>query len=125
MRDRLPGAGWAVAVAVAAIVLTVGPIGIEAGGFLRVESEAAVRGGRLVVAGHVHNDNGAWVHNVRLLVESVDATERVVGRTYGYVAGGVPPKSRAYFEVRPRGTPEGSRLRVTVHSFDWLTPSPP
>ena len=126
MRGRVPGAGRVVAAAVA-VVVTVGLIGIDAesggwfGAFLRVEFDADTRGGRPTVVGFVYNDNGVWAGNVRLLVESLDGDGRVIARGYAYVGGGVPPKSRTFFDARSPTTP-GASYRVTVESFDWRSP---
>lgn len=89
------------------------------GAHVRVEWEVGqARTERPVVSGYVYNDHGLTASGVRLLVESLDAGGRVVGRTVGYVdGGGVPAKGRTYFEVPV--TVRGAAYRVSVGSVDW------
>jgi hypothetical protein len=52
---------------------------------------------------------------VRLRVETLDSSDRVVGETLAWVYVSVPARSRAYFSVR---RPSGSEVfRLTVESF--------
>jgi hypothetical protein len=73
--------------------------------------------GRLAVSGYVYNDYMRAANNVRLLVETLDASGGVVDRVYGYVFGIVPVFNRTAFEVPLRT--EGSSYRITVTSFEW------
>lgn len=73
--------------------------------------------GRPEIRGYVYNDYGRAANNVRLLVETLDASGQVVDRAYGYVIGVVPAFSRAAFDVRLRT--EGASYRIVVTSFDW------
>ncbi len=92
------------------------PSGIDAR--LRLDWEAGTGWkGRPVIRGHVYNDYGRPAVDVRLLVETLDASGAVVGRSIGFVVGAVPFADRAYFEM-PVKTP-GASYRVTVTSFDW------
>ena len=85
---------------------------------LRLDWEAGTtRRGRPVIRGYVLNDHGRPASDVRLLVETLDASGAVVARTIGFVHGLVHFNDRAYFEV-PLKTP-GASYRVTVTSFDW------
>jgi hypothetical protein len=54
---------------------------------------------------------------VQLLVETLDASGGVIGRTIGFVRGVVQFNDRAYFEV-PIKTP-GASYRVSVTALDW------
>jgi hypothetical protein len=90
-----------------------------AGDDLRVEWSASDdRRGRSVVSGYVHNRRaGTYAIGVRLLVEALDGSGRVVGSTTGYVMGDVPPSSRSYFEIKAPA--KAATYRVTIDSFDW------
>lgn len=75
------------------------------------------RGGRPVVQGYVYNDYGRPASDVRLLVETLDASGTVIARNIGFVRGVVQFNDRAYFEV-PLKTP-GASYRVSVTALDW------
>lgn len=75
------------------------------------------RGGRPVIQGHVYNDYGRPASDVQLLVETLDASGAVIGRTVGFVRGVVQLNDRTYFEVPIRVT--GASYRVSVTGFDW------
>jgi hypothetical protein len=59
---------------------------------------------------------------VRLLVETLDESGRVVGSAYGYVFGVVPSFNRTAFDVPLKTT--GASYRITVTSFDWKDGGP-
>lgn len=85
--------------------------------FFAVDWQPGDRRGGPVVTGHVVNTYGIPTHNVRLLVESLDAAGQVTTTTIGYVSGDVLPGARVYFEVpveRPAPV-----YRVVVLSWDW------
>lgn len=118
---------------IVAVVLTALLLGTAAGWaqnfgapldrFFRLEWEAGLaRGGQGVVSGYLYNDHGLWADNVRLLVEVLDSSGRMVASPVGYIHGWVPPKGRAYFEVRVPGPASGGHYRVTVHLWDWRSP---
>jgi hypothetical protein len=75
------------------------------------------RGGRPVIQGYVFNDYGRPAADVHLLVETLDASGAVIGRTIGFVHGVVQFNDRVYFEV-PIKTP-GASYRVSVTALDW------
>ncbi len=75
------------------------------------------RGGRPVIQGYVFNDFGRAASDVHLLVETLDASGAVIGRTIGFVRGVVQYNDRLYFEV-PIKTP-GASYRVSVTALDW------
>ena len=64
-----------------------------------------------------YNDYGRPANNVRLLVETLDGSGRVIDRAFGFVRGIVPVFNRSYWVV-PVKTP-GASYRVTVTSFEW------
>ncbi|MGH7367090.1 MAG: hypothetical protein ACREK9_11835 [Candidatus Rokuibacteriota bacterium] len=86
---------------------------------LRVESAGSEDcRGRPEVSGYVYNQRaGSYAVGVRLLVEALDGSGRVVGSTTGYVLGDVPPSNRSYFEVKAPAGAAG--YRVTIQSFEW------
>ena len=85
--------------------------------FFAVAWQQGDRRGRPVVSGHVVNTYGIPTHNVRLLVESLDAAGQVTATTIGYISGDVLPGNRVYFEVPvERAAPAH---RVVVLSWDW------
>jgi hypothetical protein len=86
---------------------------------LRVEwTGSEDRRGRPVVSGYVYNQRaGSHAEGVRLVVEALDGSGRVVGSTTGYVLGEVPPSNRSYFEVKAPAAAAG--YRVTIESFAW------
>jgi hypothetical protein len=77
----------------------------------------ATRGGRPVIQGYVYNDYGRPASDVQLLVETLDASGAVIGRTVGFVRGVVQLNDRTYFEVPIKVT--GASYRVSVTGFDW------
>ncbi len=92
------------------------PSGIDAR--IRLDWEAGTRrGGKPVIQGYVFNDHGRPAADVHLLVETLDASGAVVGRTIGFVQGIVQFNDRVYFEVPLKAA--GASYRVTVTSFDW------
>jgi len=92
------------------------PSGIDAR--IRLDWEAGTRrGGKPVIQGYVYNDYGRPAADVHLLVETLDASGAVVGRTIGFVQGVVQFNDRVYFEVPLKAA--GASYRVTVTSFDW------
>ena len=104
------GAGSSPATAVMA------PSGIDPR--LRLDWEAGqTRGGQPTVTGYIYNDYSRVANHVLLLVESLDASGQVIGRTIGFVQGIVPVLNRSYFVVAVK-TP-GASYRVTVTSFEW------
>jgi hypothetical protein len=78
-----------------------------------VSDEAA---GRRRVTGWIHNDYGTSAGEVRLVVEALDRSGRIVDRRYQWLPGSLPPLSRTYFDVS--GLPAADSYRVGVHSFN-------
>jgi hypothetical protein len=75
------------------------------------------RSGRPGIVGYLYNDYMRAATDVRLLVETLDASGRVIDRAYGFVVGGVPAFNRTPFDV-PLKT-AGASYRITVTSYDW------
>lgn len=85
--------------------------------FFELTWEPVEYGGRLSVGGYVTNSYGLEAINVRLMVESLDASGGVIAKTIGYVNYPIPPSSRGFFEIFPTVKP--SSFRVYVLSWDW------
>ena len=79
--------------------------------------EAVQRRGRPTVAGQVDNRSPYRVGNVRVLVDSVDDSGRVVDQRVSWVLGELGAGSHLYFEVP--ATP-AARYRVSVFSYDRI-----
>lgn len=73
--------------------------------------------GRPVIQGWVYNDYGQAAKDVRLLVETLDASGNVVARDSGFVFGTVGANGRTDFEVPLKKA--GPSYRVSVTAFDW------
>jgi hypothetical protein len=84
---------------------------------IRLDWEAGARHGRPVIQGWAYNDYGRAAKDVRLLVETLDASGNVIARDFGFVRGTVQFNSRTYFEVPLKTT--GASYRVSVTAFDW------
>ena len=75
------------------------------------------RKGRPEIEGYLYNDYMRAAINVRIIVDSLDASGQVTFSTFAYLPGVVPLSSRAYFVV-PLTHPGASyRLRVTM--YEW------
>ena len=68
--------------------------------------------------GYVHNRNGEFAIQLRVLAQALDASGAVVGQRIEYVPGGVTGFARAYFEVP--SMPSASDYRVSVWEYTWL-----
>ena len=84
---------------------------------LRVETETRQGYSRPgVVTGWVYNDGQAVVGLVRMKVEMLDDSGKVVGQHLGWAYGNVSPTTRAYFMIQvPPGSPP--QRRVVVESY--------
>jgi hypothetical protein len=80
-----------------------------------VSWDAIQRRGRLEVEGYVDNRSPYRVGNLRVLVDSLDETGRIVDQRLSWVLGEVGGGSRLYFEVPV--TPAAS-YRVRVFAYD-------
>ena len=74
------------------------------------------RRGRPNVNGYVVNNYRVRASNVRLRVDSLDASGKPIASTDAYVAD-VPAGGRAYFEAPIKQ--RAPRYRVTILSWDW------
>jgi hypothetical protein len=79
--------------------------------------DAVQRQGRERVAGYVYNRSPYRFGNVRVLVDSVDASGRIVSQRVSWVLGELGADSRLSFEVS--ATPAAS-YRVSIFSYDRI-----
>jgi hypothetical protein len=76
---------------------------------------AIQRRGRPEVEGYVDNRSPYRVGNVRVLVDSLDATGRIVDQRLSWILGEVGGGSRVYFEVP---VTSAASYRVRVFAYD-------
>jgi hypothetical protein len=88
----------------------------DADRFFGLEWANGERRGRPNVNGYVVNNYRVRAANMRLLVESLDATGKVLDTTSGAIAD-VPPGGRVYFEVPVKQ--KTARSRVTITGWEW------
>jgi hypothetical protein len=111
------------ALALAALALSASAAGAQSyaviGGeqFFALEWASGDGRGRPGVNGYVTNARGEAAADVRLMVESLDASGAITAETIGYVAGHLTPGMRAYFAVRAPAAPS---YRVRILSWEWL-----
>lgn len=67
------------------------------------------------IEGRVYNDFHASITQIRVLVEALDASNRVVSTKFGYVFGTLAPSDSRYFDVR--NVPPADHYRVVVESY--------
>jgi hypothetical protein len=88
----------------------------DADRFFGLEWAGGERRGRPNVNGYVVNNYRVRAANMRLLVESLDASGKATDTTSGLVAD-VPPGGRVYFEIGVKQ--KAARYRVTITGWDW------
>ena len=85
--------------------------------YFSLEWKSATAGRGPVVEGFVYNRSGLTADRMRLSIDQLDATGRVVGTTTTWVMGTVPANNRAWFQAP---VPAAASYRVEILSFDWL-----
>ena len=70
-----------------------------------------------MVEGFVYNRSGLIADRMRLTIDQLDASGKVVGTTTTWVMGTVPSNNRAWFQAP---VPAAASYRVEILSFDWL-----
>jgi hypothetical protein len=68
------------------------------------------------IEGYVYNNGPRSVEHMRLQIERLDTSGKVVGSSTVWVLGSIPMDGRAYFGV---SVPDATSYRVQVLSFDW------
>ncbi len=96
--------------------------GVPAGPGFRVESEAKGGPRGWIVSGYVYNDSIYRLTNVRLRVDVLDDSGRIIEHGMGWVFGDLPQGDRAYFVVPV--PVKGTSYRVTVDSFNRVSGGP-
>jgi len=69
------------------------------------------------LTGYLYNQTNRAAARMQLLIEGLDGSGKVTGKTTTWVLGGAPPNNRAYFEAP---VPKAASYRVSVLSFEWL-----
>ncbi|MGH7341394.1 MAG: hypothetical protein ACREKH_12970 [Candidatus Rokuibacteriota bacterium] len=70
------------------------------------------------VHGVIVNEFGFGARDVRLLIDSLDASGGVTAQTIAYVPFALPPGTRSYFEARIPA--RAASYRVTVFQWEWI-----
>jgi len=73
------------------------------------------------VKGHVFNRGSLPARNLRLVIEGLDASGRVVTTTLGVLSQTVESGGSTPFDVPVPGT--AASYRVSVQSFEWVLPA--
>jgi hypothetical protein len=108
------------ALMLAALPASAAPISSPSGAnqFLRFEWEAVQdRKGRPEIEGYLYNDYMRAAINVRLVVETLDASGHITATTLAYIPGLVPLLTRTYFVV-PIKHP-GASYRLRIVNYEW------
>jgi len=85
--------------------------------YFRIEHQTASGARGPVLEGYVYNDAHMMADRMRLSIDILDTSGRVVGTTTTWVLGGVPPNNRTWFSTP---VPPAARYQVEVLSFDWI-----
>jgi len=86
--------------------------------FFTVQWEAGERRGRPTVHGTIGNEWGFPARRVQILVESLDASGRVLAQRVAWLGADLMPGTSAWFEERvPAPAPA---YRVRVFAWDWV-----
>jgi len=117
LRRRVLGSMLLIMLASVAGSATAQPAGFR-GPVFRVEPEEphSSRGRAGLLRGWVYNDGEGVAGLIRMRVEMLDGSGKVVAQHIGWAYGNVPPGGRAYFmiPIPPQSPPE---RRVSVESF--------
>lgn len=85
--------------------------------YFSLEWKSATTARGAVVEGFVHNRSGLIADRMRLTIDQLDASGKVIGTTTTWVMGTVPANNRAWFQAP---VPAAASYRVEILSFDWL-----
>ena len=70
-----------------------------------------------MLEGYVHNRSHMIADRMRLSIDLLDASGKVVGTRTTWVLGGVPPDNRTWFSTP---VPQAASYQVEILSFDWI-----
>jgi hypothetical protein len=90
--------------------------GLDPDRFFGLEWAGGERRGHPAVTGYVVNNYRIRAANMRLIVDTLDASGKVIETTSGTVSD-VPPGARVFFEVPVKQ--KAPRYRVTISSWEW------
>ena len=76
-------------------------------------------GSRVLIFGEVRNATNSTAERVTLLAEGLDESGHVVSRGRTFVAGSVPSRGSAQFEIRLLASGSERRYRVQIESFQF------
>ena len=76
-------------------------------------------GSRVLIFGEVRNATNSAAERVAILAEGLDESGHVVSRGRSFVAGAVPSRGSAAFEIRLSASGSERRYRVQVESFQF------
>jgi hypothetical protein len=76
-------------------------------------------GSRVMIFGEVRNATNSMAERVAILAEGLDESGHVVSRGRSFVAGTVPARGSAPFEIRLLASGSERRYRVQVESFQF------
>jgi hypothetical protein len=76
-------------------------------------------GSRILIFGEVRNATNSTAERVAILAEGLDEGGHVVSRGRSFVAGTVPSRGSASFEIRLLASGSERRYRVQVESFQF------
>ena len=85
--------------------------------YFTVTWEPAQVKGKQVLQGYVNNTSSYDVHNIRILVETLDTAGATTSQRVAWVSGQMNGASRLFFEVQVASAPT---YRVRVFSYDRL-----
>jgi hypothetical protein len=83
----------------------------------RIEWQVTAGGKEPTIEGYVYNRAMRTAEHMRLKIERLDETGRVLGSSTVPVFGAVPMDGRAYFRA---SVPGAASYRVQALSFDWI-----
>lgn len=85
--------------------------------YLRLEWQAGPpKGGSPTIHGYIFNKRALFAERVVLLIEALDASSQVAGKTTIYINGQIPAFGYSAFETR---VPAGATYRFTLVSVTW------
>jgi hypothetical protein len=76
-------------------------------------------GSRVLIFGEVRNATNSTAERVAILAEGLDEGGHVVSRGRSFVAGTVPSRGSAPFEIRLSASGSERRYRVQIESFQF------
>jgi hypothetical protein len=74
------------------------------------------------LAGHIYNDSAYRIGSVRMRVETLDASDKVVNETLAWIYVNVPARGRASFSLRRPAREQ--KFRLSVESFVLIAHEP-